>query len=36
LELLQSARAAGLGDADHSAIALVYAQLAGAGIETED
>ncbi len=31
LELFQAARAAGLGDADHSAIARVYAQLAGAG-----
>ncbi|HEY8596883.1 MAG TPA: 2-hydroxy-3-oxopropionate reductase [Thermomicrobiales bacterium] len=36
LELLQAARAAGLGDADHSAIARVYAQLAGARLRSED
>lgn len=34
LELFQAARAAGLGDADHSAIARVYAQLAGSGAGT--
>lgn len=36
LELFGAARAAGLGDADHSAIARVYEQLAGVAVEGED